>query len=273
MTMTTTSPLTIKTFLSSDAGLNSVCSLIQGSTDSVLVDVPFLLSDARNLVQMVKDSGTRLTTIFVTHGHPDHWFTLSLFAEEFPEAKMVAHPKVAEQIEGIREKKFKQWKPVFGDEIGEKLVGPTAMSEMYLTLEGRELPIIYVAVADSEEATLVWVPELETLIVGDLGSSDTHVYMAEHDAALRAEFLRSVYAMGDLSPKTIIPGHMDVGSSMEADYVIKWTADYLTKFEEIVSDNPTEEEYNKRAAEAWGEIPVAFAVPLNAAAALRGEYF
>ena len=66
--MTTTSPLTITTFLSSDAGLNSVCSLIQGTTDSVLVDVPFLLSDARNLVQTVKDSGTRLTTIFVTHG-------------------------------------------------------------------------------------------------------------------------------------------------------------------------------------------------------------
>ena len=269
----TSSPLTITTFLSSDAGLNSVCALIQGETDSVLIDVPFLLSDARNLVQMVKDSGTHLTTIFVTHGHPDHWFTLSLFAEEFPEAKMVAHPKVAEQIEGIREKKFKQWKPVFGDEIGEKLIGPAAMSEMHLTLEGRELPIIYVAVADCEEATLVWVPELETLIVGDLGSSDTHVYIAEHDAALRAEFLKSVYAMGDLSPKTIIPGHMDEGSSMDADYVIKWTADYLTKFEEIVSDNPTEEEYNKRAAEAWGEIPVAFAVSLNAAAALRGEYF
>ncbi len=265
--------LSLNTFLSSEAGLNSTCVLIQGSTDSVLVDVPFLLSDARNLVKMVKDSGTRLTTIFVTHGHPDHWFTLSLFAEEFPDAVQVAHPDVAEQIEAIREKKLKQWKPVFGDEIGETLVGPVAMSEMHLTLEGHELPIIYVEEADCEVATLVWVPQLSTLIAGDLGFSDTHLYIAEHDAHLRAEFLKSVYSMAEHSPKTIIPGHMAVGASMDADYVITWTADYLKKFEEIVSDNPTEEEYNKRVAEAWGDIPLEFAVPLNAAAALRGDYF
>lgn len=269
----TNAPLKLSTFLSSPEGLNSTCILIQGESDSVLVDVPFLLSDARRLVEMVKASGTRLTTVFVTHGHPDHWFTLCLFAQEFPDAKLVAHPEVAEQIEGIREKKYKQWKPVFGDEVGDELLGPSAMSETHLSIEGRELPIIYVPEGDCEIATLVMVPELSTLIAGDLGFNGTHLYVAEHDAALRQQFLEGVYSMADMGADTIIPGHMAEGASTKAADVIAWTADYLKKFDEIVADNPSDEEYTKRVAEAWGDIPLEFCIPLNGAAALRGEFF
>jgi hypothetical protein len=49
-------------------------TLATGETEALLVDVPFSRSDAHRVVAAILDSGKKLTTIFVTHDHPDHFF-------------------------------------------------------------------------------------------------------------------------------------------------------------------------------------------------------
>src|SRR5262245_59761799 len=59
-------------------------TLISGATDAVLVDVPFTIEQTRRVGDWIERSGKRLTQIYITHGHGDHWFGASVLAERFP---------------------------------------------------------------------------------------------------------------------------------------------------------------------------------------------
>jgi glyoxylase-like metal-dependent hydrolase (beta-lactamase superfamily II) len=49
-------------------------TLIYGERDAVLVDAPTTVEQAAALADWVVANGKNLTTIYVTHGHGDHFF-------------------------------------------------------------------------------------------------------------------------------------------------------------------------------------------------------
>ena len=49
---------------------------------------------ADDLVDWVVASGKNLKTIYITHGHGDHWFGIGTLLERFPNARAVATPDV-----------------------------------------------------------------------------------------------------------------------------------------------------------------------------------
>lgn len=59
-------------------------TLIHGERDAVLVDPPFTSDQARKVGDWIEDSGKRLTHIYVTHGHADHWFATDELLGRFP---------------------------------------------------------------------------------------------------------------------------------------------------------------------------------------------
>jgi hypothetical protein len=52
-------------------------TLIFGERDAVLVDTPITVEQAHGLANWVVASGKNLTTIYATHGHGDHFFSLA----------------------------------------------------------------------------------------------------------------------------------------------------------------------------------------------------
>ena len=77
---TSTPPLTIQTFTSPPEIVAVNSHLISGATDAILVDAQLFRADADQVVAMVKASGKKLTTIFITHAHPDHYAGLDVIA-------------------------------------------------------------------------------------------------------------------------------------------------------------------------------------------------
>ena len=71
-------------------------TLIYGKNDAVLVDPPLTIDQAKRVGDWVEASGKKLTHIFVTHGHGDHWFTADVLAERFG-----AHGNPAVTVQGI----------------------------------------------------------------------------------------------------------------------------------------------------------------------------
>jgi glyoxylase-like metal-dependent hydrolase (beta-lactamase superfamily II) len=65
-------------------------TLIYGKRDAVLVDAFMTVKQAAALVDWVAASGKNLTTIYITHGHGDHWFGIGALLERFPNARAVA---------------------------------------------------------------------------------------------------------------------------------------------------------------------------------------
>jgi glyoxylase-like metal-dependent hydrolase (beta-lactamase superfamily II) len=62
-------------------------TLIYGERDAVLVDAPTIVEQAAALADWVVDSGKNLTTIYVTHGHGDHFFGIGTLQDRFPQAR------------------------------------------------------------------------------------------------------------------------------------------------------------------------------------------
>jgi len=58
-------------------------TLIFGATDAVLVDALMLTEDVDALGDMIASTGKRLTTIFITHGHRDHFFGAIVSLHDF----------------------------------------------------------------------------------------------------------------------------------------------------------------------------------------------
>ena len=73
-------------------------TLIYGKRDAVLVDAFMTVKQADALVDWVAASGKSLTTIYITHGHGDHWFGIGALLERFPNARAVATPDVVKAI-------------------------------------------------------------------------------------------------------------------------------------------------------------------------------
>ena len=65
-------------------------TLIYGKRDAVLVDAMLTIEQAHALVEWVAASGKNLTTIYVTHGHGDHFFGIGALQNRFPNARAVA---------------------------------------------------------------------------------------------------------------------------------------------------------------------------------------
>src|SRR5947209_9815883 len=69
-------------------------TLIYGARDAVLVDAFMTVKQANALADWVASKDKNLITIYITHGHGDHWFGVGTLLERFPNARAVATPNV-----------------------------------------------------------------------------------------------------------------------------------------------------------------------------------
>jgi glyoxylase-like metal-dependent hydrolase (beta-lactamase superfamily II) len=69
-------------------------TLIYGKRDAVLIDAFLTIEQARAAVEWIAASGKNLTTIYITHGHGDHFFGVGALLDRFPNAKAVSTPNV-----------------------------------------------------------------------------------------------------------------------------------------------------------------------------------
>ncbi|WP_407655510.1 MBL fold metallo-hydrolase [Burkholderia alba] len=49
-------------------------TLVYGERDAVLIDTPLTVDATQSLIDWIVSSGKNLTTIYLTHGHGDHFF-------------------------------------------------------------------------------------------------------------------------------------------------------------------------------------------------------
>src|SRR5229473_3452381 len=77
-------------------------TLIYGKRDALLVDTFMTVDQNDVLADWIKGSGKNLTTIYVTHGHGDHWFGIGALLERFPGARAVASPGVVNMMKRRR---------------------------------------------------------------------------------------------------------------------------------------------------------------------------
>jgi glyoxylase-like metal-dependent hydrolase (beta-lactamase superfamily II) len=198
----------------------------KGKHDAILVDAQFSRGEALKLVERIRASGKRLTTIYISHGDPDFYFGLDVVQAAFPEAKIVATPETVAAMHKKADAKVAYWGPILKDNAPQKIVYPSALEGKTLTLEGQTLTIGGVNPARS----YVWIPSIKAVVGGVVLFNKLHVWMADTQSAeSRKEWLATLDGIAALHPATVVPGHFAPGTPLTPES-IAYTRDYVTRF-------------------------------------------
>ena len=68
----------------------SSATLIYGDHDAILVDTLITYDQVDALADWIEAKGRRLSRVYITHGHGDHWLGLARLAQRFPGVKGLA---------------------------------------------------------------------------------------------------------------------------------------------------------------------------------------
>jgi glyoxylase-like metal-dependent hydrolase (beta-lactamase superfamily II) len=79
---------------------------------------------------------------------------------------------------------------------------------------------------------MLWIPEQQILITGDVVFNNMYVYTAETDTQARGRWLNSLNKIRESKPSVVIPGHSKVGAPLDASTAVDFTENYLLAFDE-----------------------------------------
>jgi glyoxylase-like metal-dependent hydrolase (beta-lactamase superfamily II) len=209
-------------------------TLIYGERDAVLVDAFLTRDQARSLVEWIAASGKNLTTIYVTHGHGDHFFGIGAVQRRFPNAKAVATPGTVEVMRRQASPDYvaSYWNPLFPGQIPEELTIAEPLAGNVIDLEGRDLVAIEAGHTDTDRTTFLHVPSIDLVVAGDVAYNDDHLYLSESNRQTRNEWLAALDTIERLQPRAVIAGHKKPGKP-DSPRIIEETRQYIRDFDRL----------------------------------------
>jgi glyoxylase-like metal-dependent hydrolase (beta-lactamase superfamily II) len=203
--------LILKVVTSNEANLYTNYSIIMGEKDAMLVDAPFTRSEAYRLAGALLETGKDLKYVYVTHDHPDHFFSKEVITDAFPDAKVIAAPAVVADIWRSIPFKIKRWSPMLGKNGPRYPTAPEVWDSPVIELEGHRIEIIGPMQGDHRNATALHVPSLRAVIAGDLVFHGIHPWLGEHGEAERGAWVDSLDRLIALEPEIVVAGHKRPG--------------------------------------------------------------
>jgi glyoxylase-like metal-dependent hydrolase (beta-lactamase superfamily II) len=213
-------------------------TLIYGTQDAVLTDPPITTDQASALGDWVASKGRNVTDIFITHGHGDHWFTAGPLAERFG-ARVVASAGTIAQMHANAE-----WRPLLWDKVYQGIpptpITAVTVPDNRLTLEGHDLVIVEVGASDTDDTTVLHVPDLELVVAGDVIYNGVHMYLAQ--GAILGGFgpwRAAIDKVEALGPRHVVAGHQNSQLDDDAERAIAETRLYLDDADELLRTEST----------------------------------
>ena len=216
-------------------------TLVHGDRDAVLVDPPLSAGQAAAVGDWVEESGKRLTHIFATHGHGDHWFTAGVLAERFG-AQVVATAGAIEQMHGNLAAREVLWDRLFPGQIPPSPVTAGTVPGNRISLEGHDLNIVEVGHADTDDCAVLHVPDLDLVVAGDVLYNGVHQYLGETADGDFSGWRNAIDVVAALEPRRIVASHQNKDLDDDAPRLIAETRRYLDDVEAALAthDGPVE---------------------------------
>ena len=236
----------------SEARFQAMAStLIHGRRDAVLVDAFMTVQQANTLADWISAKGKSLKTIYLTHGHGDHWFGIGTLLERFPRARAVATPNAVKMMRLNASPEFLSfWKASFPGQIPDKLVMAEELEGNSLDLEGHELIAVELGHTDTDHTTCLHVPSIGLVVAGDAAYNDVHLYLAESNPQTRREWISALDRIEALKPRAVVASHKRPEND-DSPGIIEETRQYIRDFDRLVETTRTARELYDRMLEIY----------------------
>jgi len=217
-------------------------TIIYGENEAILVDPQFTYDQGREVASWAASFGRKITHIYVTHGHGDHWLAAPIVQSVHRDAKLVATRGTAQRMreqlsvpirEGVWEKLFPGQIPL--DQHAPEIVsGP-------LFLDEHELLPVEVGHADSDDSTVLWVPSIRLAVAGDVVYNGVHQFLGEAREGGRDAWRRALRIVKDLQPRNVVSGHKAAGAADDAADIDR-TREYLDQVDHLLRSGKSRKE-------------------------------
>ncbi|KAM0257763.1 hypothetical protein ACHAQJ_004214 [Trichoderma viride] len=227
--------------------------------EAVLVDSPALKSRADPVAAWIAEiiEHRKLTTIYITHGHGDHFFAAGAIQEHFPGAVVRAtNGTYTHMLEQVTPEFWDNvWAPTF-PELREGNP-PNVTVEVLpshtdsFTVEGHEFRAVEVAGGDTVSSTVLYVPALDLVVGGDVIYGNNFQYLAENSTPeLRQKWIEAVDQVAELTPKVIVPSHRLATDSFGVEH-LENTKEYLRTWGKVDAETSTWQEMEAAIKKAF----------------------
>ncbi|MCI9843568.1 MBL fold metallo-hydrolase [Flavobacterium pectinovorum] len=232
--------LKLEVFNASENSFGVASVIVSGKTDAVLIDAQFTLADAEKVAELLKKSGKKLTTIYISHADPDYYFGLEIFKKYFPDVVAYASPASVEAIKATAQKKLDVWGERLGKAITSNVVLPQVLKGNSIELEGQQLEII--GLDEFPKKTFVWIPSIKAVIGGiNVFGTTFNLWMADAQTPeARKSWITVLDKISALKPEIVIPAHANSNSPFDIT-TVNHTKSYIQFYEEALKTNKTSE--------------------------------
>ncbi|MFM5092749.1 Vmh family MBL fold metallo-hydrolase [Aeromonas rivipollensis] len=247
------SPLTVTVYNPGDKAIFPVSSeLVTGDKEAILIDAQFGVNDGKALVDLIKQSGKRLTTVYISGGDPDFYFGLEPIKAAFPDVKILASQHVVDHIKQTKDAKLAYWGPILAEQAPKTLIVPQVMTASHLTLDGEKIEIKEM----NTPSAYLWAPSIKTAFGGVPVYSGVHVWMADSQTkAARAQWMQALDGMLALQPERVIPGHF-LGAEPKGTQAVTFTRGYVQRFEQELATAKHSDQLIDGLKKAFPSLPV-----------------
>ncbi|MGW0581984.1 MBL fold metallo-hydrolase [Streptomyces sp. NPDC002920] len=230
----------------------TAATLIAGEREAILVDTVPTVEDSRKLADWIEASGKELTSIYITHGHIDHYLGSSTLVDRFPRARLVATEAVARDIkteaESGNDRDF--YGQMFVDELCSTVIEPEVLADHRLELEGHDVIAVATGQSDVKDSSYIHVPDLSAVIVGDIAYNDVHPTLIGSDHESRLAWIQTLSQIQDLKPSIVVAAHRRSDATNNAE-VLADTIAYLQKVDRLLAGEPTAVQFIEQMIEAY----------------------
>ncbi|WP_116202538.1 MBL fold metallo-hydrolase [Amycolatopsis circi] len=251
--MTDTSPLSYEVFVSDgvprhtdlrlpDGGpvISSPMSstLVQGREDAVLVDPSWTVDQTALLGDWIRATGKRLRAVYITHGHGDHWFGTAQLLDRFPGTTVYATEGTIALMHQQIAARPQFWDTLFPGLIGDTPVLAQPVPREGFELEGHRLLPVEVGHTDTDDTTVLHVPDLGLVVAGDVAYNGVHQMLLEIGETGLQSWLDALDIVEALRPRAVVAGHKNKGLD-DAPAIVEQTRRYLLDVRELLAAKPS----------------------------------
>ena len=215
-------------------------TLIFGENDAVLVDTLTTVAEAEALASWVALHHRNLTTIYITHGHIDHYAGLTVLLERFPDARAISTPNSVALMQK-QTPRLSSYRKLWPGQLAARITLPEPYDDDAFTLEGHELRIIEQGRTDAVDSTSLHVPSIDLVVAGDVVYNECHMFVGDTTAESREDWTAALDRLAALKPRTAIAGHKKPGAP-DTPAAIEATKRYLGDFGRLQESTSSDRE-------------------------------